>query len=292
MENLNDNIFEVTPSIEVGQGEEESAVENEEEQVDETTPDEDGQVEESTDEETTEDETQEQPLILGKFKTEDDLKKAHNNLCRKIEAEMNLPYGSVKPVGDNLAEDYKDMEAYYTQLRQNKSQNVAPQNKEQPQDDETTFMNWFNEKVQEDPLTAYKELAKFEASKMFNAYKTQLDPIIQEKRNTEIIKSVASQYSDFNNYREAISEEIAHISKEEPQLMGTPYLLEKAYFRAKQRVLEEQAKTAFENGKKAAMEERNNKKKINNEINNNKNDGDSIPEGVTIIPSGDGIFNL
>jgi hypothetical protein len=74
-----------------------------------------------------------------------------------------------------------------------------------------------------------------------------------------------------------------------PNLKGNPQVFELAYYQAKISSLENNAKTAFENGKKSAFDSKNAKQKLNNELGKPKTT-DALPDGLTLIPEGDGIF--
>lgn len=268
-----------------------------------TAPDTDGQGEEVKTEPTEDKEvdTPSEPpqLILGKFKNEDAVKKAHNDLARKIEAELGKPYGYIKQQLPNVIDDYQSLQAYYTQLRQHQKTQVKEQPKGPTQEElDNDFMQKFYEEVDTDPVAAYQKLAKYEAEKMFKSYKSEIEqkvsPIITERTQSQKYSTINSLYPDISKFDVAMNEEVDSIINERPDLINNPdadaLIYEFSYLRSKVKTLEEQAKTAFENGKKAALEERNKKAKINNEINNNKDNSNTLPEGITIVGMGDGIF--
>ncbi|MDK2821845.1 MAG: hypothetical protein PWP31_1810 [Clostridia bacterium] len=264
MDNINDNIFGLEETIEPDNGqfeetqEEENAVEEEETQ--ETT--EETESPESGQEEVTEDKPGQKPeLIAGKFKTQEDLIQAYNNL-----------------------------QAEYTRLRQ--AQKAAPK-EEQPQEkqvsEEEQLMAWYNQAVQQDPAYANAVLSSYMAKKQFEQYKQELEqqftPIVKERETQQEVQKVAQKYPDIAEYSEGIQQEFM----KDPSLYENPNRLEIAYLRAKQTKLAEQLQTAFTNGKKAATQNISQKKKIINETSTASTD-ETIPEGLNIIEEGDGIF--
>lgn len=252
---------------------------------------------------------QDKPLILGKFKTEDDLKKSFNALARKIEAENGTAYGSIKPTSENLEEDYQNLQAYHTQMRQNKKsadlQNadaVARKDNQQqePEVDENQLAAWYQDMVQTDPLHANAVLAKYLADKEIKQFKAevnkQISPIISERKQELTKQNISTKFPDIQKYSEGIKEEIQAIMEESPELADNPdndiALIEKAYYRAKVKALENASKQAFENGKSSADAIRNEKKSLGNEKPGAKpnNQNLQVPEGINIIPRTDGIF--
>lgn len=260
----NGTIFGVSPTVETDglpneQDTQDSTLEGNE-NVEETT-------EEITEEESPEnnDPAQEQPLIMGKYKTQDDLIRA-----------------------------YKALQADYTRIKQ--AERMAPQEETQSYEasEEERLIAWYNENVLTNPVQANAVLAQYMAKREIDSYKAeisqQIQPIVNEKQASAEIMETAGRYEDFFNYYDAVHCEAEMISQEDPELFNSPRLWETAYLRAKARELETKAQSAFENGKKTAIEERNSKKRINNELNKTNNEGDALPEGVTIIGQGDGIF--
>jgi hypothetical protein len=262
-----DNVFGVDPSEPIeevqGQVEEESTQDNTQEESTETeTPEESGQVEESGTEE-----TQEQPLILGKFKTQDDLTNA-----------------------------YKNLEREYTRMRQDVSRQPQPApQQEQPQADneEAQLIAWYNQEVLTNPINANAALAQYMAKKEINSRMSQVEqqvnPIIRERQTTQHINRLAQDYPDFYDYTDAMTQIIPELVANDPSLQNNPQVFEKAYYQAKIQALESNAKTAFENGKKTALEGKAAKQKVNNELGKPKAT-DALPDGITLIPDGDGIF--
>lgn len=244
-------------------------------------------------------------MILGKFKSENDLKKAYNSLARKVEAEQGLAFGSVKAVTDDLTDDYQQLQSYYTQYKQTKAtqatQTSTEENKSATDEAEyeSNLIEWYNQEVQSNPVNANAQLAKYMASKELKSMKAemqqQVNPIIQEREQKERLDTIHKKYEDIGKYSDQMTEEIYALIEEEPELANNTnndtLLLEKAYFRAKIKSLEEQLAGAFENGKKSATSTKEAKKKINNETNSKQDkDYDSVPDGITIIPHSDGIF--
>lgn len=308
---MSDNVFGVDISIDpatIGQSTETST---ETKDTAKDTPVDDGQgkavnlevkedVKPQDNSDTKPEETEPPQLILNKFKTEDEVVKARNSLARKIEAELGLPYGQIKATTDNVVDDYQSLQAYYTQLRQKSKTQEKPPVKSGPTQEELDkqFMEKFLEEVETDPVAAYMKLAQYEADKKVNALKAEfeqkLNPIVTERQASQKYGTINSVYPDIAKYDASMTEEINTIIDERPELLNNPdgdvFVYELSYLRSKIKSLEEQAKTAFENGKKSALEARDSKKKINNEINNNKDNSAPLPAGITIVGQGDGIF--
>jgi hypothetical protein len=262
-----DNTFGVDPIVEDdGQVEVESTQEETQDTTETETPEESGQVEES---ETEEQQPQVETKILGKFKSQDDLANAYTNLERE-----------------------------YTRMRQEmvkQPQQVAPQ-QEQPQDnnEEAQLIAWYNQEVQTNPINANAVLAQYMAQKEISkTQQNEPDPVIQEmireRQTTQHINNLASRFPDLYDYTEPMSNIIADMVTLNPSLKGNPQVFEMAYYQAKISSLENNAKTAFENGKKSAFESKAAKQKVNNELGKTKTN-DALPDGITLIPEGDGIF--
>lgn len=270
MEINNDNTFGVADPV--NPAEDNSEVTTEESTVNdnnnETEPGQDNSVEEHQEVETENNEQEhESELILGKFKTQDDLVNA-----------------------------YKNLEAYATKLSQKKvaPQQEQPQNTDLEKEQDERIIAWYQQEVQTNPVSANATLARYIAQKEINNYKAQfenqLNPIIEERQQAELIKSTASKYNDFFDYNDAMTEEINLIGQTEPELLNSPILYEVAYNRAKIKDLQSKYQTAFENGKKTALDNNKAKKKVNNEMNKSNNNEDTSLEGINIIPESDGVF--
>lgn len=262
MADINDNVFGVEP-LEDGQFEEENTVI---EQQEESTP-EDGQVEE-TEVEEVEDIQQEEPqLILGKFKSQEDFEKA-----------------------------YKNLEAEYTRVRQmQQRKEVAPKQPEQPQLTQESIEQQFMREQEIDPAKAWmnyaNNMAELKVQSFKQTYEQQYGNVLQKQMEVEEINKAASMYQDFYDYQNDIAAEITEIRKLNPNYTPTANDYENAYLRSKVRALDNIKSTAFENGKKAALKAEQSKKKTFNESPNSKNQtGDTLPEGINIVGSGDGIF--
>jgi hypothetical protein len=260
-----DNLFGVDPIIEDGQVEQEETLEEQEE----STPE--GQVEEEQEqiEEDQEEQHQEDnPLILGKFKSQDDLVSAYRNL-----------------------------EKEHTRLRMSQK---APEQKGEPKEtqdqanEEQQLLAWYNEEMQSNPANANAVLSQYIAKKQFEEYKSELDnqyrPIIEERTQNQQIAAVANEYEDFYDYSDGMTQEIDALAEKESPLLNDPNLYEIIYHRAKNRVLEEKFRTAFDNGKKSALNGVKQKKQVTNEQSKANKNEDTLPDGINIIPNGDGIF--
>ena len=253
---MDDNVFGVSETIEP---DEDNSVETEQESTVETEETEsapEGQAEQT--------ETQTEPetkLILGKFKSQEDLAKAYQNL-----------------------------EKYATKLSQQKP---APAKEEQPAE-EAQLMAWYEQTVQTNPAQANAVLAQYMAKKQIDQYKaefeSQLQPIREERQLQHTFKSLSEKYPDIAQYAKGMEAEVLEMADDQDSLKD-PRLYEIAYFRAKTKAMEEQSKTAFENGQRKAAETLKQKKKIVNEISKaNNEEEDTLPPGITITGAGDGIF--
>lgn len=252
----------------------------------------------------TQSEGQPQQLILGKFKTEADVSKSFNSLARKIEAETGQPYGSIKH-GESVADDYQNLQAYYTTLRQTKKQE-SPQQKQIAEKEiadeeayEKQLTAWYEDMVLTDPLRANAVLSEYLAEKKLKAYKSEQEkliaPIIQERQNSTKVKTIESKFPDIAEYRDDIQIEIQKIIDTDPAILDDPnsdqILVERAYYNAKINSLQSKLNSAFENGKQFASKTNQEKKTLGNEKPGSKQETEKdLPPGLNIMPGGDGIF--
>jgi hypothetical protein len=255
-----ENLFGVAETIEPDNGQFEEATEEETVNESASEPEQAEPTEGASSEATQPTE----PLILGKFKSQDDLVKAYTNL-----------------------------EKYATRLSQQKP---APK-VEQPKEDneEARLMAWYEANVQTNPAQANAVLAQYIASKQIEQYKkefeSQLQPLREERKLQETFKTLKEQYPDISQYTKGMESEINEMAESDPDSLSDPRLYEIAYFRAKTKAIEEQMKTAFDNGQKKAVETLQQKKKVVNETSKaNIDEGDNLPPGIHITNERDGIF--
>lgn len=252
----------------------------------------DGQIENSSTENTVETESNETTPDNGQV--EQQSIKDNEEVQNEQQQTESLIDGKFKSIED-LLKSYKSLQAEYTRMRQQTKASQEEQPNSNAQDNtEERLIAWYNETVKTDPVRANATLAQYMAQKEFNAYKQELEkqvkPIVQDREQQTLIQSAANKYEDFYNYKEGMAAELETIGQEEPDLLNSPIIYEIAYQRAKIKELETKMMSAFENGKKSALQNSEAKKKINNETQKSKQNDDIDIPGLNIIPESDGVF--
>lgn len=164
---------------------------------------------------------EEQPLILGKFKTQEDLANAYNEAQRKITEQ-----GQTLSMIQSWFEQQK--------AQQEAQQQAQAQQQQQPQftEEQIKQMNdqWF-EHFSDNPIQAVAQLVQQIAGSMIHPLQQHYQEQQELSQWNRQISQTAAKYQDFDAMRPVIEQVI----QEQPHLANLPNAVEVAYQVAKAR---------------------------------------------------------
>lgn len=185
-----------------------------------------------------EQEEQEEQLILGKFKSVDDLAKAYKNLEKKLGKD---------------AQERKALQDEMSQIRQLLMSQQAPQTK-QPEEEDMNGDDFLTLLAEKGPKAIDERTSRL----INNMLQKQLEPInefITQQYYNQQVQQTASKYKDFYDYKDDITEILS--SNEYNWLVNQKNGIEVAYHLAKSMRSPEKiaavAEEAEEEGKKSVL---------------------------------------